>query len=229
MPRGMDQKDFQSLDAKLHQFSYIGGYTPSSEDRLIWSKISHLKPNSEKFPNLFRWYLHLSSFTSLEISQFPDKLNSNKMTVGSSMSKQEKKTLISRNLQEVLGDDRIDKVLETRDLKIYWGTATTGKPHIAYFVAMSKIADFLNAGCEVSILFADLHAYLDNMKAPWELLKLRTEYYEHAIKAMLESLGVPLEKLKFVRGTEYQLSEAYTMDVYKLASLVTEHDAKKAG
>ena len=45
-----------------------------------------------------------------------------------------------------------------------------------------QVADFLKAGCEVTILFADLHAYLDNMKAPWELLKLRTEYYEHAIK-----------------------------------------------
>ena len=67
------------------------------------------------------------------------------------------------------------------------------------------VADFLNAGCEVTILFADLHAYLDNMKAPWALLQLRTEYYEHAIKAMLESLGVPLDKLKFVRGTDYQV------------------------
>merc|ERR1711936_675688 len=101
--------------------------------------------------------------------------------------------------------------------------------HVAYFVPMSKLADFLKAGCEVTILFADLHAYLDNMKAPWELLKLRTQYYEHAIKAMLESLGVPLEKLKFVRGTEFQLSQDYTMDVYKLSSIVTEHDARKAG
>ena len=57
----------------------------------------------------------------------------------------------------------------------------------------------------MTILFADLHAYLDNMKAPWALLQLRTEYYEHAIKAMLESLGVPLDKLKFVRGTDYQV------------------------
>lgn len=58
----------------------------------------------------------------------------------------------------------------------------------------------------MTILFADLHAYLDNMKAPWELLKLRTDYYEHVIKAMLEVLEVPLEKLKFVRGTEFELS-----------------------
>lgn len=60
---------------------------------------------------------------------------------------------------------------------------------------------------QVTILFADLHAYLDNMKAPWELLELRTRYYENVIKAMLESIGVPLEKLKFVRGTDYQLSK----------------------
>merc|ERR1712226_1389779 len=212
--------------------SYIGGFTPSSQDRHLWTKISTLKIVPDQFPNLYRWHLHLSSFTSLEISQFPDlktSENNNKMTVGSSLSKGEKKALITRNLQEVLGDDRIDEVLKTRDLKIYWGTATTGKPHIAYFVPMSKIADFLNAGCEVTILFADLHAYLDNMKAPWALLQLRTEYYEHAIKAMLESLGVPLDKLKFVRGTDYQLSKEYTLDVYKLSSLVTEHDAKKAG
>ena len=96
------------------------------------------------------------------------------MVLGSTdMSAAEKKALMVRNLQEVLGEDRIDEILKTRDLKIYWGTATTGKPHIAYFVAMSKIADFLTAGCEVTILFADLHAYLDNMKAPWDLLRLR--------------------------------------------------------
>ncbi|XP_050307648.1 tyrosine--tRNA ligase, cytoplasmic [Anthonomus grandis grandis] len=145
------------------------------------------------------------------------------------LTPEEKYNLISRNLQEVLGEDKIKSVLKERDLKVYWGTATTGKPHVAYFVPMSKIADFLRAGAEVTILFADLHAYLDNMKAPWDLLALRVEYYEHSIKAMLKSIGVPLEKLKFVKGTEYELSKEYTLDVYRLTSVVTEHDAKKAG
>lgn len=105
------------------------------------------------------------------------------------------------------------------------------------------------------------------MKAPWTLLELRTQYYEAAIKAMLRSIGVPLDKLKwvrpificlwvycrvawtcslliirkflsflliafefrFVKGTDYQLSREYTLDVYKLTSVVTQHDAKKAG
>uniref|UniRef100_A0A6M2DUZ7 Tyrosine--tRNA ligase n=1 Tax=Xenopsylla cheopis TaxID=163159 RepID=A0A6M2DUZ7_XENCH len=142
---------------------------------------------------------------------------------------EEKKQLICRNLQEVLGEEKMNTILKERDLKIYWGTATTGKPHVAYFVPMSKIADFLKAGCEVTILFADLHAYLDNMKAPWSLLELRTRYYEAVIKAMLESIGVPLDKLKFVRGTDYQLSKEYTLDVYRFSSVISEHDAKKAG
>lgn len=149
--------------------------------------------------------------------------------MGDALSPEEKLHLITRNLQEVLGEEKLKEILKERELKVYWGTATTGKPHVAYFVPMSKIADFLKAGCEVTILFADLHAYLDNMKAPWELLELRTSYYENVIKAMLESIGVPLEKLKFIKGTDYQLSKEYTLDVYRLSSVVTQHDAKKAG
>nr|XP_036866602.1 tyrosine--tRNA ligase, cytoplasmic [Manis javanica] len=149
--------------------------------------------------------------------------------MGDTLSPEEKLHLITRNLQEVLGEEKLKEILKERELKVYWGTATTGKPHVAYFVPMSKIADFLKAGCEVTVLFADLHAYLDNMKAPWELLELRTSYYENVIKAMLESIGVPLEKLKFIKGTDYQLSKEYTLDAYRLSSMVTQHDAKKAG
>jgi hypothetical protein len=41
------------------------------------------------------------------------------------------------------------------------------------------------------------------------------QYYEHSIKAMLTSLNIPLDKLRFVKGTDYQLSKEYTLDVYK--------------
>lgn len=52
-------------------------------------------------------------------------------------------------IQEVIGEDRLVEILKERSLKVYWGTATTGRPHIAYYVCISKIADFLKAGCEV--------------------------------------------------------------------------------
>ncbi|CDW54463.1 tyrosine tRNA ligase, cytoplasmic [Trichuris trichiura] len=145
------------------------------------------------------------------------------------MLAEEKFQLITRNLAEVLGEQKLRHILERRNLKVYWGTAITGKPHIAYFVPVSKIADFLKASCEVTILFADLHGYLDSLKTPWELLKYRTNYYEAVIRMLLETAKVPLEKLRFVRGTDYQLSKDYTMDMYKLSSIVTQHDARKAG
>ena len=88
--------------------------------------------------------------------------------------------------------------------------------HTQYlFFRCQKI--LMNDFFQVTILFADLHAYLDNMKAPWELLAHRTNYYEKVIKAMLKSIGVPLDKLKFVRGTDYQLSRYFISNYRMLA------------
>jgi len=137
--------------------------------------------------------------------------------------------LITRNLQEVVGEKELKKILEERDLKIYWGTAITGKPHVAYFVPIIKIADFLKAGCKVTVLFADLHGYLDDQKSMWDQLQHRTEYYEFIIKEMLKSIGVSLEKLKFVKGTDYQLGNEFALDVYRLAGMTSYKESKKAG
>lgn len=43
---------------------------------------------------------------------------------------QEQYDLITRNLHEVLGGQRIMTILKQRNLKIYWGTATTGRIHL---------------------------------------------------------------------------------------------------
>lgn len=139
--------------------------------------------------------------------------------------------LISKNLQEVLNPQIIKNVLEVekRPLKIYWGTAPTGRPHCGYFVPMTKLADFLKAGCEVTVLLADLHAYLDNMKAPLEVVNYRAQYYEFVVKAILRSINVPIERLKFVVGSSYQKSPEYVMDVFRMSNVVSQNDAKRAG
>uniref|UniRef100_A0A0N5ABD7 Tyrosine--tRNA ligase n=1 Tax=Syphacia muris TaxID=451379 RepID=A0A0N5ABD7_9BILA len=138
--------------------------------------------------------------------------------------------LITRDLQEILGMEKLKKQINSGKLiHIYWGTATTGRPHVGYFVPMRKIADFLKAGLKVTILFADLHAFLDNLKSSWELLENRVKYYEHVIKALLTALKVPTDKLHFVRGTSYELSQEYTSDLLRLANQVSKRDALKAG
>ena len=75
----------------------------------------------------------------------------------------------------------------------------------------------------------DVHAFLDNLKAPLELVSHRTKYYQHVLLAVFKTLGIPTSKLKFVEGSSYQLSKEYNMDNYRLCAIVTEHDAKKAG
>ncbi|KAL1310755.1 hypothetical protein AAFC00_001007 [Neodothiora populina] len=144
---------------------------------------------------------------------------------------QEQFDLICDNLQEVLNPEIIKHVLEVekRPLEVYWGTATTGRPHCGYFVPCLKIAQFLQAGCKVKVLLADIHGFLDNLKAPIELVEYRAVYYRFVITELLKAAGAPIEKLEFVLGSSYQLSKEYTMDRFRLESVTTMHDAKKAG
>ncbi|OBT44456.1 tyrosyl-tRNA synthetase [Pseudogymnoascus sp. WSF 3629] len=139
--------------------------------------------------------------------------------------------LIKSNLAEVLNPELIDDVILTqkRPLKVYWGTATTGRPHCAYFVPIIKIAELLAAGCHVKILLADIHGYLDNMKAPLELVEFRAAYYSRLIKALLRAVGVDLSLLEFVLGSSYQLGKEYTMDRFKLEGVTRISVAQKAG
>lgn len=149
----------------------------------------------------------------------------------SNLTTEEQYELITRDLQEVLNPQIIKNVLEVekRPLKIYWGTAPTGKPHCGYFVPMVKLAHLLKAGVEVTVLVADLHAFLDNMKAPLEVVQYRAKYYEYVIKSILKSINVSVDKLKFVLGSSYQLTPEYTMDLFKLSNSVSQNDAKRAG
>lgn len=72
------------------------------------------------------------------------------------LSAQERFELITRDLQEVLGGDAIKAILDKdeRPVRMYWGTAPTGRPHIGYLVPLTKVADFLRAGVEVKVLLA---------------------------------------------------------------------------
>ncbi|KAJ1498448.1 hypothetical protein HMI56_004983, partial [Coelomomyces lativittatus] len=168
-------------------------------------------------------------------------------------------TLITRGLQEVLGAEDLRRILHQRPLKIYWGTAPTGKPHVGYLVPLMKLVDFLRAGCEVTVLLADLHGYLDQSMEvmDWEQVEMRTRYYETVLRAVLKRLaggtteqalllhlkeeeeghgrrseggvGGVDAKVTMVKGSSYQWSPEYVRDSYRLACQLTVHDASKAG
>ncbi|XTI86315.1 Nucleotidylyl transferase [Cenococcum geophilum] len=65
--------------------------------------------------------------------------------------------------------------------------------------------------------------------SPIELVRYRAEYYRYVITSLLKAVRVPIDRLEFVLGSSYQVTPEYTMDLFRLSSVVTEHDAKKAG
>ncbi len=143
------------------------------------------------------------------------------------MNIDERYSLITRNLQEVIGEEELRKLISSKkEISIYWGTMPTGSISIAYFFPMLKIADFLKAGCKVKILLADLHALLDSVH--WEILEKRYNYYKASIIKILEVIGVDLKKLEFVRGRDIQLNKDYFYDLLRLSTFTTLHDATKA-
>ncbi len=135
--------------------------------------------------------------------------------------------LIKRNTAEVIGEEELKKLLESKKKPImYWGTAPTGKPHVGYFLPMLKVADFLKAGFHVKILLADLHAALDN--TPWPVLEKRYDYYAKVIPLIIQSVGVDIKDLEIIKGSDFQLKPEYMFDVLRMSSFVSVHDAHKA-
>src|SRR3989338_8725848 len=145
------------------------------------------------------------------------------------MDIEERLSLIKRNTQEIITEDELRQLLkEKRHPKAYIGLATTGNIHIGYFIPMIKVGDFLKADFKFTILLADIHAHLDDQKTPLDLLDKRVKYYKEIISAMISSLGIDTKNLEFKKGSDFELSKEYTLDMYRLAALNTFDRCKRA-
>src|SRR3989344_631783 len=143
------------------------------------------------------------------------------------MDWKEKFELIKRNAQEIITEDELKKLLQTKNKPVvYIGTAITKQPHIAYFLWCMKCADFLKAGFKVKILLADLHGALDN--TPWDVLEKRYNYYKTIIPLIFKAIGVNIKNLEFVKGSKFQMSKEYFFDVLKFSTFVSVEDCKRA-
>lgn len=130
---------------------------------------------------------------------------------------------------EILRENELKTIMNVRDPVIYWGTAPTGIPSIAYLLPALRMRDVVNANCNLIVLIADLHAFLDGMKSSLDKISLRAEFYKKLTEALLERMNVDLNKVKFVKGTDFQLTENYTMDKYKIDAETNINQCKHAG
>ena len=141
---------------------------------------------------------------------------------------QQKLQLVKRNTQEIVKEEELLNLFNKKKQPVvYLGWSITGRPHIAYYVPVLKLADFLKAGFKVKLLLADLHGALDN--TPWDVLEKRYQHYANTIPLMFKSIGVSIKNFEIVKGSDFQLKKAYVTDLLKLSSLTSVNDAKRAG
>ena len=144
------------------------------------------------------------------------------------METAERLDLVTRHTEEVVTTDELEALLAEGSPSVYIGYAPTGEMHIGHFTTMRKLADFLSAGVDVTVLIADLHAHLDDEKSPFDLLDARSEYYREAIEGMIDAAGADPDEITFVRGTDYELDEEYTLELYRMAAETTIARSQRA-
>lgn len=137
-------------------------------------------------------------------------------------------SLVTRLTEEIVTEDELEAVLDRPDPSVYIGYAPTGQMHIGHFTTIRKLVDFIEAGLDVTVLIADLHAHLDDEKSPFELLEQRSQYYRAAIEQMVAAAGGDPDEINFVQGTDFELDPEYTLSIYRMATETTVSRARRA-
>jgi tyrosyl-tRNA synthetase len=145
------------------------------------------------------------------------------------MDHEDRVELVTRNATEVVEESEVAEILDRENPSAYIGYAPTGEMHIGHFTTIRKLADFLRAGLDVTVLVADLHAHLDDEKSPFDLLDARSKYYQEAIEAMIRSSGAATEDVTFVRGTDFELDRDYSLGLLQMAAETTVSRVQRAG
>lgn len=122
------------------------------------------------------------------------------------MENQEKIDLITRNLDEVLTEDELRHLIETRTpLKHYIGLEISGQVHLGTgLMCMMKIKDFLDAGAHCTVFLADWHSWInDKLGGDMDVIqRVAVGYFKEALKASMHAVGGDPDRIHFITGTE---------------------------
>jgi tyrosyl-tRNA synthetase len=132
--------------------------------------------------------------------------------------------LITRNVEEAVTEEEVEELAENPEGKrVYVGYEPSGVLHIGHMLAANKLIDLQEAGMEVVILLADVHAYL-NDKGTFEEIEETAE----KMRKQFLAYGLNEEQTEFVYGSEFQLNDDYALDLHKLELDTTLNRAQRA-
>ncbi|WP_321420420.1 tyrosine--tRNA ligase [uncultured Methanomethylovorans sp.] len=132
--------------------------------------------------------------------------------------------LIKRNVQEIVTEEELQELLKNKDSPVaYVGYEPSGKIHLGHVLTVNKLLDLQNAGFQIIVLLADVHAYL-NQKGSLEEVRKTADYNRDCFVA----LGLDAQKTKFVYGSDFQLTPDYMLNVLKLTTTASLNRARRS-
>ena len=127
----------------------------------------------------------------------------------------------TRNTVEVVTEDDLRALLAQPHKKVYAGYEPSGEIHLGHLVTVNKLVDLQNAGFEVIVLLADLHAFLTR-KGTMEKVGELAEYNQRCFE------GLGLKNVKYVLGSDLQLNRDYELLVLQLSQQITLNRATRS-
>jgi tyrosyl-tRNA synthetase len=132
--------------------------------------------------------------------------------------------LIKRNVQEIVTEEELEELLKKKDSPVaYVGYEPSGKIHLGHVLTVNKLLDLQNAGFEIIVLLADVHAYL-NQKGTLEEVHKTADYNRDCFIA----LGLDPQRTRFVYGSDFQLTPDYMLNVLKLTTTASLNRARRS-
>ncbi len=131
---------------------------------------------------------------------------------------------ITRNAEEVITEDEVRALAEApAGKRAYVGYEPSGVLHLGHMLTANKLIDLQEAGFEVVVLLADVHAYL-NGKGTFEEIRETAE----RMREQFLAYGLEADSTAFVYGSSYQLDEDYVLDLHALGLETTLNRAQRA-
>ncbi|ESS08985.1 MAG: tyrosyl-tRNA synthetase [uncultured archaeon A07HN63] len=132
--------------------------------------------------------------------------------------------LITRNAAEVVTESEVEALADDPEGKrAYVGYEPSGVLHLGHMLTATKLIELQEAGFEVTVLLADVHAYL-NDKGTFAEIRETAE----TMKDQFIAYGLNEAQTTFVLGSEYQLDEEYTLDLHALELETTLSRAQRS-
>ena len=129
--------------------------------------------------------------------------------------------LATRNTVEVVTDEELRALIDRPVRRVYTGYEPSGEIHLGHMVTVNKLMDLQKAGFEVTVLIADLHAFL-NRKGTMDEIREIAKYNRRCFE------GLGLVGAKYVLGSDVQLTPEYELAVLELSQAITLNRAKRS-